>query len=120
MFSTILLGSDRVHLFDLFQLRLDLDLLAVSGWAPGLEGKAKGNEVVGFVRGLLYAGARSVLTTLWDVADDTWVTFSRHFYSAMGQSHTVQQAFANATTALRLESDDPSHWASFLVFGDTD
>jgi CHAT domain-containing protein len=120
MFSTMSLGNDRIHLFDLFQWRLDLELVTISGWAPGLQASAKGNEVVGLVRGLLYAGARSVLTTLWDVDEVTWASFSRHFYRAITESQSKQTALQVATSALRRETRDPRHWAPFLVFGDTD
>jgi CHAT domain-containing protein len=120
MFSTILFGSDRLHLFDLFQLRLNLELLTVSGWAPGLQGNAKGNEVVGLVRGLLYAGSRSVLTTLWDVDASTWVRFSQPFYRALLSGQSKQDALEVATDLLRRETDDPRRWAAFLLFGDTD
>jgi CHAT domain-containing protein len=120
MFSTMSLGNDRIHLFDLFQWRLDLELITISGWAPGLQASAKGNEVVGLVRGLLYAGARSVLTSLWDVDDSTWASFSRHFYRAINESQSKQSALQVATSALRRETRDPRHWAPFLLFGDTD
>jgi CHAT domain-containing protein len=120
MFSTMSLGNDRIHLFDLFQWRLDMELVTISGWAPGLQASAKGNEVVGLVRGLLYAGARSVLTTLWDVDEVTWASFSRHFYRAITESQSKQSALQVATSALRRETRDPRHWAPFLLFGDTD
>jgi CHAT domain-containing protein len=120
MFSTMSLGSDRIHLFDLFQWRLDLELVTVSGWAPGFQASAKGNEVVGLVRGLLYAGARSVLTTLWDVDEDTWADFSRYYYRALSESRSRQSALGVATSALRRETQDPRCWAPFLLYGDTD
>ena len=77
MFSTVLVGRGLIHLFDLFQLRVDADLVTVSGWSPGHRADAKGNEMVGLVRGLLYAGARAVLTTLWPVDDQVWVRSCR-------------------------------------------
>jgi CHAT domain-containing protein len=118
MFSTIMLGTERVHLFDLFQLKLDVDLVTVAGCAPGVEAKAKGNEIVGLVRGLLYAGARSVLTTLWDVDDDTWVEFSELFYGALESGRSRYDSLQLTTSALRIRSEDPLRWAPFVLFGD--
>jgi len=120
MFSTILLGDERIHLFDLFQMKVDLDLIALSGCAPGLEASAKGNEVVGLSRGLLYAGTRSVLTTLWDVDDATWIEFSEHFYGSMGTGASIQMSLRVATEHLRNRTNDLVQWAPFLLFGDTD
>src|SRR6185436_12164527 len=69
MFSSIRLGSGPLSVFDLYQLRLSADLVTLSGCSTGLNAVEGGDELLGLVRGLLYAGARSVLLTLWDVHD---------------------------------------------------
>jgi CHAT domain-containing protein len=118
MFSTVELGRGPVHLFDLFQLRLNADLVTVSGCAPSLQAGGKGNEIVGLIRGLLYAGARSVLTTLWDVDDDTWATFAESFYRRVGKGESFESAIRESVVSLRRMHEDPRHWAPFVLFGD--
>jgi CHAT domain-containing protein len=118
MFSTIQLGGGPIHFFDLYQLRLDADLVAISGCSPGLQADAKGNEIVGLVRGLLYAGARSVLTTLWEVETDTWAAFAEAFYPRLSQGYSGEDALQAAVASLRESNEDPRYWAAFALFGD--
>jgi CHAT domain-containing protein len=118
MFSTVLIGRSLIHLFDLFQLRVDADLVTVSGWSPGHRADAKGNEMVGLVRGLLYAGARAVLTGLWPVDDDVWVGLADEFYRGVREGNSFERSLRRAITALRTSDSDPRVWAPFVLFGD--
>jgi CHAT domain-containing protein len=118
MFSTIQLGTNSVHFFDLYQLKLDADLVAISGCSPSLEADAKGNEIVGLVRGLLYSGARCVLTTLWEVDTPTWVAFAEVFYPVLAQGRSAEAALQAARVSLRQSQADPRYWAPFALFGD--
>ena len=118
MFSTVFFGQGPIHLFDLFQLRLDADLVTVSGWSPGLHAEGKGNEIVGLVRGLLYAGARSVLTTLWHVDEETWSAFVERFYPRVAKGDPFEVAFQSTLADLRNADSDSFQWASFVLFGD--
>ena len=69
MFSGIRLGDGYLYLYELYQLQLSAELLTLSGCATGLNVIAAGDEVLGLIRGALYAGARSLLLTLWEVND---------------------------------------------------
>jgi CHAT domain-containing protein len=119
MFSTVQLASVPIHFFDLYQLRLDADVVAISGCSPSLNADAKGNEIVGLVRGLLYSGARSVLTTLWDVDPATWAAFAEYFYPLLSAGATPETAFRSALNSLRQAQPDPRNWAPFALFGDS-
>ncbi len=119
MFSTVQLGATPVHFFDLYQLKLDADLVAISGCSPSLQADAKGNEIVGLVRGLFYSGARSVLTTLWEVEADTWAAFAEAFYPRLNEGESAESALRAAVACLRESHGDPRHWAPFVLFGDS-
>ena len=119
MFSTVQMGATPIHFFDLYQLKLDADLVAISGCSPSLQADAKGNEIVGLVRGLLYSGARSVLTTLWDVEADTWAAFAEAFYPRLSEGESAESALRAAVVSLRASHGDPRHWAPFALFGDS-
>lgn len=118
MFSTVLVGRGPIHLFDLFQLRVDADLVTVSGWSPGHRADAKGNEMVGLVRGLLYAGARAVLTTFWPVDDPVWVGLADEFYRGVREGRSFEVSLREAIAAVRLSHSNPRDWAPFVLFGD--
>ena len=59
MFSAIRLGDSYLSLYDLYELSLPVDLVTVSACATGLSVVVEGDEILGLVRGLLFAGARS-------------------------------------------------------------
>src|SRR5215472_4492014 len=65
MFSGIRLGQSSLTLYDLYNLKLPAELITLSGCSTGLNVIAAGDELIGLVRGLLSAGAQSLLLTLW-------------------------------------------------------
>jgi hypothetical protein len=79
MFSSVRLGGSDLSLFDLYGLELSAELVTLSGCGTGLNVVVGGDELLGLVRGLLYAGAHAVLGTLWDVNDESTSTFMRLF-----------------------------------------
>ncbi len=79
MFSAIRLGDSFLSLFDLYQLRLPVELITLSGCSTGLNAVAAGDELVGLARGLLHAGAQSLVLSLWDVHDKSTAEFMARF-----------------------------------------
>ncbi len=118
MFSSLEMGGGSIHLFDLFQLHLRADVVSLLGCGPGLNTQGKGDEVVGLVRGLLYAGARSVVTTVWDVEDSTAAEFSSAFHRHLQNGESKALATSLAITELRSRHPDPYHWAGFALYGE--
>src|SRR5437867_8276200 len=80
LFSSIRLGSGPLSVIDLYQLRLSAELVTLSGCSTGLNAIVGGDELLGLARGLLYAGARAVLLTLWDAYDMSTSEFMASFY----------------------------------------
>jgi len=117
MFSSIRLGSGPFSVFDLYQLRLSADLVTLSGCSTGLNAIVGGDELLGLVRGLLYAGARAVLLTLWDVHDMSTADFMKSFYAhAQSGSHKAR-ALQLAMRELRERYSHPFYWAPFVLIG---
>jgi CHAT domain-containing protein len=67
MFSAVRLGDSYLSVYDLYHLKLPVGLVTLSACATGSSVVVDGDELLGLVRGLLCAGARSLLVTLWDV-----------------------------------------------------
>ena len=61
----IRLGSSHLSLYDISHLHLPAELIVLSGCATGLNVVAPGDELMGLVRGLLQAGAQSLILSLW-------------------------------------------------------
>ncbi len=117
MFSAIQLGRSRLTLFDLYDLELGADLVVLSGCGTGLHVVANGDELIGLTRGLLYAGARSVLVTLWDVHDRSTALFMQHLYRHLDGEPNRARAVRTAMLELRREHPSPYYWAPFILIG---
>ena len=117
MFSAIQLGDSRLTLFDLYRLRLDAQLVVLSGCGTGLNVVEGGDELIGLGRGLLYAGARSVMASLWDVNDESTATFMRSFYGSLLDSFDPARALREAMVSMRARHPHPFFWAPFVLVG---
>lgn len=117
MFSAIQLGTTRLSLFDLYDLSLAAELVVLSGCGTGLNAVLGGEELVGLTRGLLYAGAQSVVVTLWDVHDASTADFMRRFYSHLRAGAERASALRRAMRDLRESFASPYYWAPFVLVG---
>jgi CHAT domain-containing protein len=117
MFSGIRLGGAYLSLYDLYQLKLEAELVTLSGCATGLNVVAPGDELLGLVRGLLYAGAQSLLLTLWDVNDRSTAEFMTRFYRRVEDGEGKASALQGAMRELREDYPHPYHWAPFTLIG---
>jgi CHAT domain-containing protein len=117
MFSGIRLGSSYLNLYDLYQLKLDAELVTLSGCGTGLNVVAAGDELLGLIRGLLYAGARSLLLSLWDVQDQTTTEIMMSFYRRAATAQNKAIALQGAMQELRERHPHPYYWAPFTLIG---
>jgi CHAT domain-containing protein len=117
MFSSISLGTSHLNLFDLYQLNLPCELITLSGCGTGLNVVVAGDELLGLVRGLLYAGAQGVLVSLWDVNDQSTAEIMRLFYEAVRSYKNKAEALRQATLQVRDRYPHPFYWAPFVLVG---
>lgn len=117
MFSSIRLAGSYLSLYDLYQLKLPADLVVLSGCATGLNAVMAGDELMGMVRGLLQAGARSLVLSLWDVHDKSTAEFMVTFYRLFRSGSSKAEALKGAMTELRSSYPHPYHWAPFVLIG---
>jgi CHAT domain-containing protein len=117
MFSSIRMGDGPLSVYDLYQLRLSAELVTLSGCGTGLSVTVGGDEQLGLVRGLLYAGASAVLLTLWDAHDRSTADFMRLFYERVHQGWSKARAAQAGMQALRDKHPHPFYWAPFTIVG---
>jgi tetratricopeptide (TPR) repeat protein len=120
MFSSIRLGRSELNLYDLYRMRLSAELVTLSGCGTGLNAVVGGDELLGLVRGLLYAGAQAVLVSLWDVNDDSTAKFMKFFYEGLQRQANKAAALQNAMQRLREDYPHPYYWAPFVLIGKFD
>jgi O-acetyl-ADP-ribose deacetylase (regulator of RNase III) len=67
-------------------------------------------------RAFLLAGARNVITTVWDVADEQAQRFALRCYEALCLGRTLGEALLEARRQLRAEG--AIHWLAYQHYGD--
>ncbi|MCU0758515.1 MAG: CHAT domain-containing protein [Steroidobacteraceae bacterium] len=116
-FSALKLGDGYLTLHDLHELRLDVGLAVLSGCSTGAGISSGGDETVGLARGLLQAGVRTTVLSLWDVDDASTLSWMEAFYRRLGAGDPVETAAQSARVAVRERLAHPFHWAAFIVHG---
>jgi CHAT domain-containing protein len=120
LFSSIRLGDGQLSAYEFYDLQLPAELVTLSGCSTGLSVVAGGDEQLGLVRGLLYAGARAVLLTLWDVNDDSTSEFMTAFYTRLRDGWSKADAARQAMLELRERYAHPFYWAPFVLIGNVE
>ncbi len=113
-------------------LRLDADLVALSACETALGREVAGEGMLGLTRAFHYAGARSVLASLWRIEDASTAELMRVLYAGLraglpkdealrrAQVRLLRQPLRLARDGVELERDasHPYYWAAFQLFGD--
>ena len=104
---------------DIQAVRLRARLVVLSYSHSG-QGEVSSEGVVGMARAFLFAGARSVLATLWAIDDEATMMFMKSFYQQLGSGESASVALQRAMKCLRDSHDysAPKYWAPFVLIGD--
>ncbi len=97
-----------------------VSLLALSACESGLGRVENGDEVLGFTRSFLSAGASTLLVSLWPVSDVATEHLMNTLYTGLSQGEDVQDAMRAAQRAVLANpaTAHPYYWASFNLIGD--
>jgi CHAT domain-containing protein len=117
LFSGIRLSDSTLTLMDLDRLKLPAELVTLSGCATGAATVKGGDELLGLVRGLVYAGARSALLSLWDVHDRSTLEFMKSFYHHFMSGSDKASSLQKAAQSVREYYPHPYYWAGFSLIG---
>jgi CHAT domain-containing protein/tetratricopeptide (TPR) repeat protein len=105
---------------EIASLELDCDLVVVSACKTGRGQLLSGEGILGLSRAFLYAGARSVVVSLWNISDMSTAQLMKSFY----QNQTAGQSNAAALRAAKLQLlrsskgvRHPYYWSSFVLVG---
>jgi CHAT domain-containing protein len=100
----------------LYTMRLQAELVTLSACETGLGKIAGGDDVVGLTRGFLYAGASSIVASLWKVDDRATSDLMTRFYSAL-QDKDKGAALRQAQLDTKKRYPHPFYWAAFQLTG---
>jgi CHAT domain-containing protein/Tfp pilus assembly protein PilF len=110
-----------LRLYDIYNLRLNADLVVLSACSTALGEEVQGEGLIGLTRGFLYAGAARVAGTLWEVDDRTTAEVMKRFYQGMlARGERPAAALRAAQIALWKSKgwEAPYYWAAFALEGE--
>ncbi|WP_433264101.1 CHAT domain-containing protein [Actinosynnema sp. CS-041913] len=98
--SAVLLAEDRLTVEDIFQLTLTANLVTLSACESGVNANRAGDELIGLTRAVLYAGAPSLVVSLWEVDDLSTALLMTDFYTRLRAGEDLARALNGAQRAL--------------------
>jgi len=139
-------GRDNglLQAWEIFEsVRIEADLVTLSACETALGREVAGEGILGLTRAFHYAGARSVVASLWGVADRSTADLMKRFYAHLGQGRPKDEALRAAQIdmirgptaqddsrdlrGIRLPEQgkgaagryaSPFYWAAFQLYGD--
>ncbi|UCC71645.1 MAG: CHAT domain-containing protein [Gemmatimonadota bacterium] len=129
LFSYVQLNPDeatdgRLEAHEVFGLELNADLIVLSACQTALGSGLRrdmppGDDWVGLVRAFLYAGAHSVLASLWPVDDRATALLMERFYTGLEGGRSKARSLADAQRSMLREAGhaNPFYWAAFQLSG---
>ena len=118
--------QETILLFnDIFSLNLPhCELLVLSACKTALGENISGEGVMGLTQGFLCAGAKRLVTSLWEVDDERTFELMRHFYRALiverqppARALRIAEKRMRADLQARFDYPFPHFWASFVLTG---
>ena len=112
-------GFLRTH--DIYNLKLPAELVVLSACETGLGKEVTGEGIEGLTRGFMYAGARRVVVSLWNVNDKATAALMQRLYAGMLRSKKTPAAALRAAQIemLRMRPwQSPYYWAAFVMQGE--
>jgi CHAT domain-containing protein len=110
-----------LKLQDVYNMKLPVDLVVLSGCETGLGEQVNGEGLIGLTRGFMYAGATRVVASLWSVSDIATASLMGDFYRAM-ESDGMRPAAALRAAQIRMWKQKqwsfPYYWAGFEIQGE--
>lgn len=113
-------GPDSLLAKDIYNLKLNnVSLVTLSACETGLGRIARGDEILGFTRAFFYAGATSLIVSMWPVADESSALTMRTFYSQLANGDEAIDAMRTAQLAVlhTPRFAHPFFWAPFDLMG---
>jgi CHAT domain-containing protein len=117
-------GEERdgfLRLHEIYNLKLNAELVVLSGCETALGKQVYGEGLIGLTRGFMYAGAPRVVASLWNVDDQATATLMKLFYERMLKDGLRPAAALRAAQIAMWKTEPnavPYRWGAFILQGD--
>ncbi|HNB72336.1 MAG TPA: CHAT domain-containing protein, partial [Acidobacteriota bacterium] len=110
-----------LRMMEVYNLDLAAQLVVLSACETGLGKNIRGEGLIGLTRGFMYAGAPSVVVSLWSVSDQGTSELMKRFYRGL-LTEKLRPAAALRKAQIELMGqkawNSPFYWAPFIVQGE--
>jgi len=114
--------DDFLHAYELNLLDIQTDLVVLSACETGFGKYERGEGVVSLGRGMMYAGAPSLVMTLWPINDKATSLLISSFYDYLSEGYAKDEAMRMAKLDYIEHAKEltahPFFWASFINVGE--
>ena len=121
-FAKITDSTENKILFnrDIYNLKINADLVVLSACETGIGELMEGEGIISLARGFSYAGAKSIVTSLWNVNDKSTMAIMENFYGNLKKGEAKDIALTNAKRKFIYDNPEKAHpfyWAPFIPIG---
>ena len=126
LFSYLQMSDARLSTADIMDLDLSCALVTLSACETGRGHLGGGDDLVGFSRAFLQAGADALILSLWQVEDRSTACLMDVLYASLAAGQAKDEALrvaqlallTGATEPMALPTTHPYFWAPFVLVGD--
>ncbi len=115
-------GYELLYIKDLYNLSLNADLVVLSACETGIGKLQRGEGIISLARAFAYAGAKSMVTSLWSVSNKSTSELMALFYDelALGKEKdaALREARLRYIKNASVKNSHPFFWAAFVPIGD--
>lgn len=114
--------SDNIlYTNEIYNLRMNTQLVVLSACETGLGAIIPGEGIMGLSRAFQYAGANSLIVSLWRVNDRSTAELMIQFYDYLKKNYSITNALSAAKRAMinNQRYANPRYWATFKLIGST-
>ncbi|NND31906.1 MAG: CHAT domain-containing protein [Saprospiraceae bacterium] len=121
-FSNLEGGENKLYANEIYSLNLHADLVTLSACESGIGELRYGEGIISLARAFVFAGAKSILSTLWAVNDKSTGTLMTGFYKNLAADMPKDIALQKAKLDYLNDHDHsaahPFYWSGFISIGD--
>ena len=114
--------NELLYVRDLYNMTLNADMVVLSACETGIGKLQRGEGVISLARAFAYAGAKSIVTSLWAVNDTKTKDLMLLFYKNLKKGKTKDAALREAKLSFIDKNAHPNahpfFWAAFIGIGD--
>lgn len=112
-------GKGILYARDIYGIPLQAEMVVLSACETALGEYQKGEGIIGLTRACMYSGAKSTVTSLWQVDDDQTSNLLSGFYEGLQDGLPKDEALRKAKLDYLKTGTQghPYYWASFIPIG---